>query len=359
MKEVSYNKIFVPHIVLLFLLSALSLLSQFHWINLRQALSHLLLIGVLISLIPVLQRTDLYDIFFYCFLGHLLLVSSDFLRLLGLIEGTSVSDRMGIGYAGIGTKMTLANHGSGLVFGIISGLMIIPQLRRKSYMLAGLVILCLPFSFASILLSQSRSSLVAISVGVLPFSLYWIISEKKLKRRHKIILISSLLIVQFLLIGLLISFLASLRIQTVEYRIQGYLAAISTIAKNPLGIGWGAWRDMLFMPLGLHNMILNYFVALGLPGGFLVTLLLLLGFTFYVVGVSGIKRRVDSSYLYYLHGSFGIFLGALAEGMFAPQTPSKWINLSIVLIATAAQGRVLPSLNLRPCPGGDFIKELS
>jgi hypothetical protein len=321
---ININKIFIPQI---FINLGFLLLSTFFLLNgtgIRYIASHIMILMLIISLASTLYKLDTKHILTALLIGGLALSFFDVLAFFDIIEGNKRRDSLDWGYAGIGTSMTFANHGAGMVFGIISALAMLkhknpPKLNVFYY-------LSITLMLGMVLISQSRSSMLAAIIAILS---YIVVAYSVPKNRSYLSIVIKFSFI-VILAGLLSYFLAETRLNTVHYRLDGYVGVIKTIIHAPLGLGWDNWRSLYSTFGNVHNMVLSYTIALGIPG-----LCLALG----LIGLGGyflktyLQNAKEVSVLFC--ASFAMFCGAFTEAMFAPQTPSDWINLSLIFMATA------------------------
>ena len=243
-----------------------------------------------------------------------------------LLQGLTKSDIFDLGYAGIGLKMTYANHGVGIAIGLAGGIYSFSNLQNQNHKI--FVLLMLVFMFFVLILSQSRSSIVAGFAAIITSSVYYnlvlINSQSYLRklRAHFIVLTFGAI-----LFSALIAILSSQRWYSVELRLENFHSVINTIFNNPLGLGWGVWKDTMVQG-NIHNMVLNYGVSIGVIGLISGILLILLGFVFFYINERMFLKPNKAVYC-----SFAIFFSGVIESSFAPQTPSEGINIGLILLA--------------------------
>jgi len=323
------------YLVFFLLLSMVVMLQSLFVGGLRVPFAHLLLLVFLINLSICMNCIDMQKVYRACFCGLMVMIFVDGMAFISLDPVVEASDWLGVGYSGIGFNITFANHGAGSVFGIISGLVLLVGEKKSSYIKKIIILSLIFLSGVMIVLSQSRSSILAVSLSVVTFLCLYIYSSWRASPRIKIL---AGLIVFASVVALLVFFtlyLIEQRSSTVILRMSSYIDALDIISKNPWGIGWGEWHRLYDTQIRMHNMIINYALASGLLGLFSIASVigLVLG-----VGIKGLVTisRENRFKRIFLFGAFSIFIGSMVEAMAAPQTPSEWMWVASLLMTFSA-----------------------
>jgi len=325
---IKINALHIPHILLTSLIIILSFASWARIFDVRYIFAHIQILVLIVIFSSLLTRFTLAQVFKALFYGGILLALFDLLAAVDLITGTPKTDMLGIGYAGIGPFMTFANHGGGMALGIVGGVHLYSQVKTnkdKVFIVSMISLMCL-----MVMLSQSRSSWIAVTVALCIATLYHgtlSALSKNMTRKFFAHAVSALCLLPAIFIAL--NVFSNYRLLTANVRLSHYNTALQTIAETPFGLGWTGWAK--YQTSGhLHNMVLNYGVELGWLGLFAICCLITWGFALFIIGeILFLKPRKS------LYCAFAIFIAGLIESMFAPQTPSDWINIGIILLVTS------------------------
>lgn len=323
------NRLFFPPLLVNFLLAVVSLALLSQAAHFRHVFSHLMVIlymGALACYAPYIRMRDVYNA---GFLGGLVLALADFAACAGYLT-TSVphADILGLGYAGQGLRMTFANHGAGIAVGVVSGLMVFPDISGgwKRLCVAGAIALML----AMLVLTQSRSSYLAVLAAAAVLALYfpnhlWRAEMKKKVFWYAFFLAASMMGIYFFVMNLI-----GLRQRTADIRMDLNRQALEILMQNPFGIGWEVWERYHYTGYYIHNMVLNYAVALGYPGLALVLVLAALPLWY-------VWQVFRGKYLpsWHFYGGLAICAAGLTIAMFEAQTPSQWINPGLFICAAS------------------------
>jgi len=241
--------------------------------DLRTVLGHLAVIAVTVVLSIFIQtgkEIRLIDIIHSAYISGFVISVWDITVLLTPIKfgATTGSLLPLISRGGIGLPVSSGTHGIVVGMGIVAGLHSLQQYRNEPVLEKELLITTILLMIFSILLSGSRSSLMALLIGV---SVYYSYKLRVLGRRAFVVL-SAIVAMLLAVIGYK---LASLRFRTVYQRLNQNQASIELTLDHPLtGVGWQEVFPM-YLDKVIHNTPLNYFAASGLAGGFIFLLAVL------------------------------------------------------------------------------------
>ena len=287
--------------------------------------AHLLALFTAIGFVIALSPEYLWHVFKMYFLVAIPVAFLDVGAFLGMfpVLNTCSSKLPGIEYCGIGISTGFATHGVVLVSGIIAGICVIGCKKRgtKSYYATFSIILLM---IMSLILSQSRSGIFALVIGILPFLLYKL---KVITRRSATfaVIVIGLAVTSIFFSLILISF----RTPTVISRIEQIVIAIDIIVSHPFsGIGWNEFFPTYYDKI-LHNTPLNYFVSNGLFSGLLFLGTILLPIFAYIRFL--LSPFNADPFQWFQHTSFGIFSVVLVERLLAKGTPSVQLLIASLL----------------------------
>ncbi len=238
--------------------------------DLRTVLSHLAVVAVATAISIIIQTSkdvQIIHIIYSAYISGSLVSMWDITVFVTPLE---VGETTGslipfISRGGIGLPVSSGTHGIVVGMGFVAGLYLLQQLKNKSS-LQRVVLLMTVFSMLiSILISGSRSSLMALLIGATVFYSYNLL----VLGRKAFLLLSASLTTGLVAVGYT---LASLRFKTVFQRLNQNRAAIDLALDHPLtGVGWQEVFPV-YLDKVIHNTPLNYFAASGIPTGFMFIL---------------------------------------------------------------------------------------
>jgi hypothetical protein len=233
----------------------------------RTVISHSAVVTTTISVgVFFTTYSDIYfqDVNFSLYMSGVFISLWDILVIISPLKVGSPSSSLipYISTGGIAPPHSLGTHGIVVGIAIIAGLHILRNQRDAYISHHRLIPLSIGLMLFAILTSGSRSSLMAIILGV---SFYYLVCVRSF-RRETYFLLSILCIFVFAGLGY---FFATLRLRTVLQRIEQNLTAIELTLNNPYsGVGWQEIFPQ-YLSHVIHNTVLNYFAAGGIAVGIL------------------------------------------------------------------------------------------
>jgi len=241
--------------------------------DLRTILSHFAVVAVATVLSIIVQTSKeihVINIIHSAYISGLIISVWDITVLLtpiniGETTGTLIPF---ISRGVIGLPVSSGTHGIVVGMGIVAGLYSLRQYRNEKFLIKIFTLVSILLMFFSILISGSRSSLMAVLIGVLVYYTY----NLRVLGRKAFVVLSAALATLLAAVGYR---LASLRFRTVYQRLNQNRVAIELTLDQPLtGVGWQKVFPT-YLDKVIHNTPLNYFVSSGLFGGFIFLFALL------------------------------------------------------------------------------------
>lgn len=227
---------------------------------------------------------------------------------------------------GYAPPVSAGTHGIVVGIGVVAGLHFLKVGWEQSKARRVIVPTSIIAMVFVILLSNSRSSVIALLLGI---SLFYIDFSRPFRRRTFVFFST---FVAPLLIGIGV-FIASLRSRTVFQRVEQNLAALDLTFSHPLtGVGW---QNIFpnYLSHVIHNTPLNYFASSGLVVG-LVFLLVYLYPLF--TGVRGLLNKTGNQD--YTRVFLSMWVIVATELILYKSTPNIYLFLIGMMVCIAAVG---------------------
>lgn len=289
-------------------------------------LSHIAVFLVIVALNASIIKTGLSPFFWAIFLGSQIIHFMDWLALIFDSPMNTKSDSFGIGYAGIGVLLGFGEHGILLLWGIFSGLAIV--ITKRSSKIVSFFIITLSVSMAGmIFLSQSRSSIIALilGLGVLITFYPYTCTLKRLIIRFFAIPIG----ITFTIVAIIMTY--QTRPRTLHLRTEQFYRVFEISLEHPFsGIGWNIWHPN-YDSLVIHNAFLNYLAA----AGYIPFLLYIAIFVYVIAHFFSHKRKIGNKHdAVTFSVLFSIFAATVFEISLFKSTPSSAFAVSGLLLVS-------------------------
>lgn len=315
-----------------FALPILIILTGIPQPDLRTVLSHIAVVAT-VSMIGLLitcsTELSLSDVAYSAYLGGVVVALWDFIIFLSPTDFQSATSPLirFINKGGIAADASMGTHGIVVGMGVIAGLSLLkwkPECPFRKQILLISSILLMVFT---ILLSGSRSSLLALIIGA---SFFYSYKLHSLSRRVYTLFVMFLML---LLVGV-VYIVASWRWRTVLQRIEQNLAAVELTLSYPLtGVGWQHIFPR-YLNHVIHNTPLNYFAS----GGIILGMTFMIVFLYpFLIGIRGLITKSGSQEL--IRTFVSMWFVIIIELMLYKSTPSIYLLIIGMMICTAATKR--------------------
>jgi len=332
-KKISFTLLELKYILLLIILVLWVFLSSFYHENYGGIFSHLAILLLVYYTLAFIDRYQFRKLFLFVFVFGQFIMFMDVYAFLSNSPSNPHVDIFGLGYGGIGVDFTFAMHGSVMAWIIFSGLYLRSQYKVRFNFINYFITTLVALDIFVVVLSQSRSSILAITIGLLiPIFTRYVAFTNKIKFLSFFLqsfgFIICVLSGYFFLEGL-----REARLSTANSRLNQVLHAIDVLKQNPyFGIGWDMWYPYYDQVHVLHNNILNVTVAFGMP--MLIIILLIYLYPIFLI----YKRLSISTSNMQLTYFTSIYFACLVESLFASVSPAVYVILSGSIITKLSGG---------------------
>jgi len=268
---------------------------------------------------------EIRHVIYSAYVAGLLIAAWDVVVLIGPFQVPDPTDSLlpGVRSAGIGFPVSMGTHGIVVGMGIVAGVSLYERFKRnfRHKILYIMTILLMVFS---ILLSGSRSSLMAVLIGMTVLLFYELYQSSK-KTFLLAILASPVLLS---IIGYLT---ASWRFRTFYQRIEQSRLALELAASYPFtGVGWQRIFPQ-YIDKVIHNTPAQYFAAGGFPVG--LAFLLTIFYPTFVIIRSILLGPRNPKFLFTFTGMWAVIL---TELFFYKSTPSVFLFVVGMVVCYSA-----------------------